>query len=114
MYFLNAETDFAWKTVRATLVLIVDAGLGARESAGRAMVAGMAMAFAAASSPNAECTVGTPCNKHPLVTVGAADGNHGEPADIGFVTMFFTPLHKAVRGRKLIVYDMSVWGWFPL
>ncbi len=115
MHFLDAELEISWKTVRAELAESVGVLLGAPMSvlAGRAMVAGMAMAFAAATDQEVGHAVNMPGNQDSRWTTDAADVNLENPADIGLVILSFTPLHKAVQGTLTTTYGMFVWGYLP-
>jgi hypothetical protein len=83
------------------------------QSAGRAMVAGMAMASAAAMLPNWGHEVCRPAIKHLQGFSGVVCVVWAAPADKGLVTGSFTPRHTAVPEEAKITYDMVVWGSAP-
>ncbi len=111
--FLNAVLLQSCETDCATLAMSVVAETGVPLSAGRAMVAGMAMASAAAMLPNWGHVVDMYGIKYPQGTSDTANVIWEAPADAGLMISSFTPLHTAVLGAAMITYDMVVWGSFP-
>ncbi len=77
------------------------------------MVAGMAMAPAAAASQDGGQAIDVYGTKY---SMGLSDRTHGNWKDLGnvvFMILLFKPIHMEARGMLSIAYDMVVWGSLP-
>ncbi len=115
MCFLDAELKFQWATSRKTLVqLVVARAVRAVLLAARAMVAtGMAMATVAALYAGDGGAISTPGAKISQRFGREANMYRGELGNIGIMTGIYTPLHKAARYMKMVVYCMNVSSGAP-
>jgi hypothetical protein len=75
---------------------------------------GMAMATVHAGVPTELEEVDVTGTKLPPQVAAKNNGNTRQPANSGFVTLSFTPLHTAGKGMKFITFGMIVWGDPPV
>jgi hypothetical protein len=115
MNFLNVLLLIFRKTEVATLAKRVVAMVWAALSvlAGRAMVAGMAMASVAALLPNWGYADGRWAIKVWLGVSGKAIGKWALLGYVGMVTMSYTPLHTTLWDMVASTYGLIVWGSTP-
>ncbi len=113
--FLITLVQIFQRIVVATMAksVVAMAGVPLSVSAGRAMVAGMAMAPEAAPLQNWGFVNNVWGIKDWQGAAGTANGNWVDPVDAALMTMSFTPLHTKGRGMESSAYDMIVWGTTP-